>query len=348
MAFFGEYGLFLLELLTIIIMLLLVIRLSRSGGGMPSGKQTGHLHIECLQTHFDHLAHTVEDASLEAKQVRKANKARRKEEKAKAKAKVKTKADTESSRKRVFVLDFDGDIKASGATGLREEVTAIVASRREGDEVILRLASPGGTVTGYGLAASQLARLKSAKIKLTVAVDQVAASGGYMMACVADEIIAAPFAILGSIGVVTTIPNVNRLLKRNHVDVEMLTAGEYKRTLTLIGENTDEGRAKMQSQLEEMHQLFKDFVAEHRPSLDMTVVATGEYWQGTRAKELGLIDGISTSDDRLLSLRKDADLLRLEWIPPTSVGSRLRDALSRVLGGTLDATRQAEIDARLP
>ncbi len=331
MAFLGEYGLFLLELLTIAVLILLVIRLAR-GAGQAGTVALGGLHIERLHEHFEHLAHAVDDATLAPKEARKANKARRKEEKAKAKA-------DDTVRPRVFVLDFKGDIRASGSTALREEVSAIIAARRDSDSVLLRLESPGGTVTGYGLAASQLARLKAAEIKLTVSVDQVAASGGYMMACVADEVLAAPFAILGSIGVVTTIPNINRLLKRNHVDVEMLTAGTFKRTLTFLGENTDAGRAKLQTQLEEMHDLFKTFVAEHRPKMDIEAVATGEYWQGIRAKALGLIDEITTSDDRLLTLSKDHELLRLEWRPPISVKARLKALFQAAIGSTVDATR---------
>ncbi len=168
------------------------------------------------------------------------------------------------------------------------------------------------------------------------------------MACVADRILAAPFAVVGSIGVAYTVPNVNRLLKEHNVDIEMLTAGAFKRTLTLLGENTDEGRAKVQSQLEEMHDLFKDFIKEHRPDLDVETVATGEYWQGVQAKRLGLVDEISTSDDWLLDAWKEADLLRLEWKPPSTVGGRLKRFMGSLMGGTLDASRQAELEARLP
>ena len=223
-----------------------------------------------------------------------------------------------------------------------------MAAAREGDEVLLRLDSPGGTVTGYGLAASQLTRLKRAGVRLTVAVDKVAASGGYMMACVADHILAAPFAVVGSIGVVYTVPNVNRLLKEHNVDIEMITAGKYKRTLTMLGENTDEGRAKVQSQLEEMHDLFKNFISENRPSLDIESVATGEYWQGQQAKTLGLVDEIATSDDWLLERWKDTDILRLEWKPPSTMGGRLKRFMGSVMGGAVDASRQAELESRLP
>jgi len=337
MDFLAEYASFLLQVVTLLIALAIVIRLIKGGGGIP---HQGVLLIQRLDRHFESLAHALNDASLGKKARRKANKSRNQEKKSEDKSRV------EVERSRVFVLDFKGDIRASAVRSLREEVSAICASAREGDEVLLRLESPGGTVTGYGLAASQLSRLKGAGVKLTVAVDQVAASGGYMMACVADHILGAPFAVFGSIGVVTTIPNVNRLLKRNHVDVEMLTAGEYKRTLTVIGENTAEGRQKMQAQLEDIHELFKTFIGEHRPTLDLDTVATGEYWQGSRAKELGLLDELGSSDDWLLKRWKGADLIHLKWDEPVTMGGKLRRLVKAALGGTADATRQAELESR--
>lgn len=205
-------------------------------------------------------------------------------------------------RKRVFVLNFSGDLQASGVTALRHEVTALLSRTRQGDEVVLRLESAGGLVHAYGLAASQLDRIAAAGVRLTVCVDKVAASGGYLMACVAEQILAAPFAVLGSIGVVAQIPNIHRLLKRHDVDIELLTAGEYKRTLTVLGENTEAGREKFQRDLETTHELFKHHVAERRPQLDIGAAATGEVWLGTRALAMGLVDRIQTSDEYLAAL----------------------------------------------
>ena len=337
MAFLSEYGLFLLEALTIAAVVALLVKAMRGASQGPP-KRTGELRIQRLDRHFEALGRAITAVPYDRKRARKARKARIREAKARDKA----------QRRRIFVLDFKGDLRASAAASLREEISAILAARREGDEVLLRLESPGGLITGYGLAASQLTRLKTAQVPLTVVVDQVAASGGYMMACVADSLVAAPFAVVGSIGVVTTVPNVNRLLKRHDVDVEMLTAGEYKRTLTMLGENTAAGRAKVQAQLDEMHGLFKAFIHEHRPDLDVEMVATGEYWQGVRAKELGLVDEIATSDDWLLARREEADLLALCWQPPNTVSGWVRRFLGATLRDTLDATRQAEVEARIP
>ncbi|WP_225806467.1 protease SohB [Cronobacter sakazakii] len=197
---------------------------------------------------------------------------------------------------------------------LREGVGAVLAVENPADEVLVRLESPGGVVHGYGLAASQLQRLRERQIPLTIAVDKVAASGGYMMACVANNIVAAPFAIIGSIGVVAQIPNFNRLLKRNDIDIELHTAGQYKRTLTLLGENTEEGREKFREDLNETHHLFKEFVHSMRPSLDIDAVATGEHWYGVQAKEKGLVDEISTSDDLIIARMAEREVVSLRYM----------------------------------
>ncbi|WP_193165416.1 protease SohB [Microbulbifer hainanensis] len=228
----------------------------------------------------------------------------------------------EGERRRLFVLHFDGDIKASALAHLREEVTAVLQVAEPGDEVVVCLESPGGMVANYGLAASQLARVRSAGIQLTIAVDKVAASGGYMMACVADRILAAPFAMLGSIGVLAQLPNFNRLLKRHDVDFELFTAGEYKRTVTMFGENTAEGKEKFQSDLDEIHALFQHFVGEYRPQLDVAKVATGEVWFGQRALDLGLVDEIKTSDEYLTGCAKSADLYQVEYKEKTNIAKK--------------------------
>ena len=229
----------------------------------------------------------------------------------KAKQKLKEKGKSKQKEKRVFVLDFDGDIKASAVKHLREEISAIISTANKGDEVVLRLESGGGMVHGYGLAAAQLVRLKEAGLTLTVCVDKIAASGGYMMACVADKILAAPFAVVGSIGVVSQMPNFNKWLKKHDIDYEMFTAGEYKRTVTMFGENDDEDRAKYKEELEQTHELFKHFVTTYRPQLDLSKVANGDHWYGEDALKLNLVDELSTSDAYLLKQMEDYQVYAL-------------------------------------
>ncbi|MDH6632434.1 UNVERIFIED_ORG: serine protease SohB [Lelliottia amnigena] len=313
MELLSEYGLFLAKIATVVIAIaviaVLIVNLTQRK------RQRGEMRITRLSEQYKEMQEDMSVALLDGHQQKQWHKAQKKKLKLEAKAaKAKAKQDhQETTKPRVYVLDFKGSMDAHEVTSLREEVTAVLAVAKPQDQVVLRLESPGGVVHGYGLAASQLQRLREKQIPLTVAVDKVAASGGYMMACVADKIVAAPFAILGSIGVVAQIPNFNRFLKNKEIDIELHTAGQYKRTLTLLGENTEEGRQKFREDLNETHHLFKDFVKRMRPSLDIEQVATGEHWYGLQAQEKGLVDEVGTSDDLLLSLMEGRELVGVRY-----------------------------------
>ncbi|MHA3890702.1 protease SohB [Acinetobacter sp. GXMZU3951] len=228
------------------------------------------------------------------------------------------------NNQKVYVLDFKGDTAASAVDNIREEITLILATAKAGrDRVVVRLESPGGMVHGYGLAAAQLVRLRDAGFHLTICVDKVAASGGYMMACIASEIISAPFAVVGSIGVVAQVPNFNRLLKEHHVDFELYTAGQFKRTVTMFGENTPEGKAKFEEELQQTHELFKHFVEKYRPQLNMEKVATGEHWYGRDALDLNLVDKLQTSDEYLLGLLPQHDVYVIQTRRKPTLGEKI-------------------------
>ena len=339
MEFLLDYGLFLAKIITVVAAIIVLLIIAKSAGG-KSGAAKGELEITNLSEQHkqsvEQLEHHLhDDAFIKAR-----DKAVKKEEKEKNKSREKeikqASKDGSLDSKRephLFVLDFNGSIDAKEVASLREEITAILAVAREGDEVLLRLESGGGMVHGYGLASSQLDRIKAAGLPLTISVDKVAASGGYMMACVADKIVSAPFAIVGSIGVIAQIPNFNKLLKKHDIEYEQLTAGEYKRTLTMFGENTDKARDKFKQELEETHVLFKDFIRERRPSLDLDKVATGEHWFGTQAKELGLVDDISTSDDIVVAACKDNTVLSVHYVQK----KKLADKLAGVAGKVADS-----------
>ena len=319
---FVGYGVFILEVITLLLVVAAVVAMI-----IAMKQKKAHLHGELVITdlskEFEENSKILSNFHLSEDELKEAEKAEKKAEKAKAKAlkaQHKKGEDTESERKpSLYVLHFKGDISASETAALREEISAIVQVAKPNDEVLLCLESPGGVVHGYGLAASQLMRLKQHNIKLTVAVDKVAASGGYMMACVADKIVSAPFAIIGSIGVVAQIPNIHRLLKKHDVDVDVMTAGEYKRTMTMLGENTEKGKQKFQQELEETHQLFKQFVSQNRPHLDVEQVATGEHWFGQQALNLNLVDEIMTSDDLLLQAMKEKQLIGVKYVVKKSL-----------------------------
>ncbi len=228
------------------------------------------------------------------------------------------------NNQKIYVLDFKGDMAASAVENLREEITLILSTAKAGrDRVLLRLESPGGMVHGYGLAAAQLVRLRDAGFHLTICVDKVAASGGYMMACIGNEIVSAPFAVLGSIGVVAQVPNFNRLLKEHNVDFELYTAGQYKRTVTMFGENTEEGKAKFEEELQQTHVLFKHFVEKYRPQLNVEKVATGEHWYGQDSLDLNLVDKLQTSDEYLLNLLNLHDVYLIQTRRKPTLGEKL-------------------------
>ncbi len=316
MEFFGEYGVFLAKVVTLVIAILVVVG-SLIAMGMKQKKQPhGHLEITHLNDEIERMAEALKDATEDkamSKQQHKEKKKLLKEKAKEDKKKAKNKGQIDS-KKRVYVLDFDGDIKASEVDNLREEITTVLSViNPERDEVVLTLSSGGGMVHAYGLASSQVKRIKDKGVPLTVCVDKVAASGGYMMACVADKILAAPFAVMGSIGVVAQLPNFHRLLKKHDIDYETLTAGEYKRTLTMFGENTDKGREKFTEDLEDTHELFKEFVKENRPQLDIESIATGEVWFGQRALEKNLVDELKTSDEYLVDSCQDADVYLVSY-----------------------------------
>jgi serine protease SohB len=314
--FFLEYGLFLAKTVTLVVAFIVVVLVivAVASKKQPQGKDS--IEIKKLNQKYDDMAMAVNSSILPKGAVKKLAK----EEKHKQKQKQKS---PDEERKRIFVLNFHGDIRASAVGSLREEITAILMVANEKDEVFVRLESGGGVVHAYGLAASQLMRVRERNIPLTVAVDKVAASGGYMMACVANKIIAAPFSIVGSIGVVAQIPNFHRLLKKHDIDFEQFTAGEFKRTVTMFGENTEEGRVKFRKEVEDIHLLFKDFITQHRPKVDIASVSTGEHWPGIRALENQLVDELKTSDDYLLENSKDADLFEIKYSTKKSLWEKL-------------------------
>ena len=362
-----DYLLFLFKVGTIVLAIIVIVGFIGSIiARRTSHRDTeGHLEVKHLNDFYDHLRTSIAGASLLPKDAKKVGKERKKEKQKRAKqiavsqttnqasagddgevtsepaedGKTQTaepdgslsESETEepqARKKNVFVIGFKGDMAASKVSNLRYEVSALLTQAKTDDEVVVRVNSPGGIVHSYGHVASQLLRIKKAGVKLTVAVDEVAASGGYMVAVVADQILAAPFALVGSIGVAAEIPNFNRLLKKYDVDYEVLTAGKYKRTLSVFGENTDAAREKFLNEIEDVHLQFQEFVKEHRESVDLDVVATGESWYGERAKAINLIDDIQTSDEYIMKACEDAEVYELTWrLPKKQLNDLLNESI---------------------
>lgn len=318
MEYFVEYLLFLSKLVSFVVILAVGIIASVVIIIRSKSAHDGHIEVNHLNQKFEEMGLLLKSQVFTKKALKQAIKKLKSEHKTKEKQ-----SDNSDDKKNIFVLKFKGDIKASEVESLREEITSILTVAKPSDEVVLILESAGGTVHGYGLAASQLKRIRDRDITLTVAVDKVAASGGYMMACVANKIIAAPFAIIGSVGVLAQLPNFHRLMKKHDIDYEQLSAGEYKRTLTLFGENDDKDREKFQEELDDTHELFKEFIKDNRQQVDVEKIATGEHWYGKRALELQLVDDLITSDDYLYTAATAADVYEITQIRKKPVAEKL-------------------------
>ena len=346
MEYLIQYGLFLAKVATIVVAIIIVLgAIVASGSRQKKPDKKGSIKVTQLNDHYDEMREVLRRSVLDKDQLKKVHKEEKKAAKAelkrsRGKEKQQQKSDKgpdsdsgllSERKKRSYVLNFTGDIAAEAVTSLREEITAILTLAERTDEVILRLESPGGMVHAYGLASSQLLRIKNAGIPLTICVDKVAASGGYMMACLADKLVSAPFAIIGSIGVLVQIPNFHRVLKKNDIDYEIISAGEFKRTLTTFGEITQKGKDKVQEDVETIHGLFKQWVKDHRPSVDIDKISTGETWVGMQAKERYMVDEIKTSDECILTACETADVFEVEYEIKKTIQEKLSSALPGVV-----------------
>jgi len=350
LEFLADYGLFLAKTITLLVgFMVLVGSLVSAGAKLKRAERKGHIEVEKLNEHY----HEMKEALLSVTQTEEEYKTHLKEEKKREKAEKKLKQKKSIStdpqtaaKKRLFVFDFHGDIRASDTTAMEQVISSILSVATSEDEVVVRLESAGGMVHSYGLAASQLARFRTKNIPLTVCVDRVAASGGYMMACIGNKILCAPFAMVGSIGVIAQIPNFHRLLKKYDIDYEQITAGEYKRTLTIFGENTDKGRSKFAEEIQDTHELFKEFVQEYRPSVKIQDVATGEVWFGLRAMDKGLVDTIRTSEDYLMEQAETVELFKVTYVEKRTLPERLGLAASYAFGSVIDTLLDKDRQSR--
>lgn len=331
MEMLWELGVFAAKvvLLTVAIMAVIIVIANLVHRMRPSRE---HLELDNLNEKYQAYADAIKEVTLTNKELKAERKAQGKRDKQTFKE--------DSHKPKIFVLDFDGDIRASEVDRLRDEITAILTAATPNDEVVVKVDSTGGMVHAYGLAASQLLRLRDRGIRLTACVDKVAASGGYMMACTADHLIAAPFAIIGSIGVVAQVPNFHRILKKHDIDYEEMTAGEFKRTISMLGEITPKGRQKFVEQLEDTHLLFKEFVQRQRPKANLDQVATGEYWFGKRALELGLVDELMSSDDYLFKQRDRALILEVSLESKKTLSEKLAENFSLGAEGLVNRWQQ--------
>ena len=354
MEFLWEIGLFLTKAIIVVGSIVAIISAIAAASSNGKGEATGHIKVRHLSEEFKESQKTLNAELLDAAATKKLKKQEKKEAKAKKKeekrkAKEKTAEDFPELNPRVFVIDFHGDIRASAVSQLREEITALLGLARPEDEILVRLESSGGMVHSYGLASSQLQRIRDRGIPLTIAVDKVAASGGYMMACLADKLLSAPFAIIGSIGVMAQVPNIHNLLKKNDVDVELHTAGKYKRTLTVLGENTEEGRQKFVDDLTMTHDLFKEFVMQARPVVNIEEIATGEIWYGTQAIAKQMVDELKTSDAYLCEcFDRGQNVYLISWSEKKTLAQKIGLSAENAMVGAVSALWEKLQNTRFP
>ena len=327
MEYLVEFILFFAKTLIVIIAVVIPILLISALAARQRQHQKEHLEVNHLNRRYETMSNTINSAHMPKKAFKEQVKQQKKERKALAKGKQ----EQSEEKNRIYVFKFKGDIEASDIDHLREEITAVLTVAEPADEIVVNVESRGGVVHGYGLAASQLKRIKDKNIALTVAVDKVAASGGYLMACVADKIIAAPFAIVGSVGVLAQVPNFHRALEKHDIDYQEFAAGEYKRTVGIFSEPTAKGKAKFMEEIEDVHTLFKDFVKENRPKVDVEKISTGEHWYGTRALDLNLVDELRTSDDYLLEASSKSEIYEVKYVQKPSLSERINPAASEFI-----------------
>jgi serine protease SohB len=338
--FLLEYGLFFLKVLTFVIAII-VILVVITGLSNKEGMQLD-LSIGSLNDKYRNMRDILRQAVLSKHEWKAVSKQLKKDKK----KQQKEIQDSEDARKRIYVINFVADLRASATGSLREEVSAVLSIARPVDEVVICIENPGGTVHDHGFAASQLQRIRDKDIPLVVIVDKVAASGGYLMACVANRIIAAPFAIIGSVGVIAQVPNFSRALEAHGIDYEQVTAGKYKRTVTMFGKNTDEDRAKLREELDDVHHLFKSMVSNYRPNINVESIATGEHWYGSQAIELGLIDALGSSDDYLMSAIDDADLYEVKYKGKQTLLQKLQQSMAFIGNSAADWAADRNVRSR--
>ncbi len=342
MEYLIQYGMFLAKVITIVMAIVFIIIVIVSSGSRQRREGSkGQVRVSKLNVHFDELKQEMQRIVLDKHSLKleiKKHKQQLKQEQQEQKElrKAAQGSPTAERKKRTYVLNFKGDMAATAVASLREEISAVLALAEPVDQVVLRLESPGGMVHAYGLASSQLVRIKEQKVPLTICVDKVAASGGYMMACLGDRIVSAPFAIIGSIGVLVQLPNFHRILKKNDIDFETISAGEFKTTLTTFGEITQKGRDKVKEDVEDMHEIFKKWVKDHRPSVDIAKISTGETWVGMQAKERYMVDEIKTSDEVILQACEAGDVFEVEYVQKQTLQHKLSSIFKGMLGSTLD------------
>ena len=219
----------------------------------------------------------------------------------------------------LYYLEFEGDIQASEAAKLKQEILVCLQVAKPTDVFLILVESSGGSVSNYGDLYSVMEMIKKRGHTLWVAIDRVAASGGYLISLPADKIFATPFALIGSIGVLSEVPNFGGLLDKYGVKMEEYTAGERKMNISMFRENGEEQKEHHRKKLGKIHELFKAQLVKYRGGLiekkgvDIGELMEGDFWMGENAFELGLVDELKSSVEILLDEKDHFNILKVNY-----------------------------------
>src|SRR3954451_13631614 len=229
----------------------------------------------------------------------------------------------ESDRQVVPMVRLHGGIAPTTGPGPRAVINSVTTekvlerafARENLAAVALLINSPGGSPTQSALVADRIRGLADEhEVPVLAFCEDVAASGGYWLACAADEIYAHPTSIVGSIGVVSQSFGLEGLLQRIGVERRLYTAGEAKARLDPFLPEKPEDVAWLRGLQDQLHTMFRDWVVSRRGDrlASGTELFDGEVWTGARALELGLVDGLGTARGVLANRFPDAELVPVE------------------------------------
>ncbi len=245
-----------------------------------------------------------------------------------------------SSREAVAVIDLEGPI-----FDVRDVLKQVVTFTKNSSvkAIVVHINSPGGAVAPSQELYEELKKSRAKGKKIVVSMDSVAASGGYYIACAADEIYANPGTITGSIGVIAEFPNFEGLMDKVGIRFETIKTGKYKDTGSAFRPMNEDERALIQEMLMDVYDQFVEAVAEGRnmPIKKVRKYADGRVFSGRQALEYGFVDALGTQSD---AIERAAVLAGIKGEPRVIRKPRRRFSFGQyaeeTLGKFLPAARQ--------
>jgi protease-4 len=262
-----------------------------------------------------------------------------------------------SGSAKVLLVELSGLISSQESGGLVEQPNIVVRMKEELSRaaadpkvqaVVLRINSPGGTVTASDMLYHELRVFKEQrKIPIVASIVDVGASGGYYVAAAADRIIAHPSSITGSVGVIMLTVNAQGLLQKIGVQTTAVTSGPKKDMGSPFRPMTDEERAIFQGVINSFYERFLLVVKDGRPNLtteQIRKLADGRIYAADQAKALGLVDDIGYLDDAIALAKKEAGLSEARVVLYHRAGEYRPNIYARFFGEGSGLTGMAALD----